>query len=61
MDIDRVFASLQKIRAHVRKWWATGSEIQQLMHDKTADLFQSYDGRALTLSEEGAPIEIDRS
>lgn len=28
MDIDRIFASLDKIKPHVRKWWGTGSEIQ---------------------------------
>ncbi|WP_253075737.1 extracellular solute-binding protein [Bradyrhizobium sp. 139] len=46
MDIDRVFASLDKIKPHVRKWWTVGSEIQQIMQDKAADLVQSYDGRA---------------
>lgn len=29
MDIDRIFASLDKIKPHIRKWWGTGSEIQQ--------------------------------
>ncbi|MER9134564.1 ABC transporter substrate-binding protein [Mesorhizobium sp. M0768] len=61
MDIDRAFASLDKIKPHVRKWWTTGSEIQQMMHDKAADIMQAYDGRALILVDEGAPIEINRN
>ncbi|MES0139500.1 ABC transporter substrate-binding protein [Mesorhizobium sp. M0016] len=60
MDIDRVFASLDKIKPHIRKWWSTGSEIQQMMHDKVVDLAQTYDGRATVLRNEGAPIEISR-
>ncbi|MER8710218.1 ABC transporter substrate-binding protein [Mesorhizobium sp. M1088] len=61
MDIDRVFASLDKIKPHIRKWWTTGSEIQQMMHDKAVDLAQSYDGRALSLIDQGAPLEINRN
>ncbi|TIM41536.1 MAG: extracellular solute-binding protein [Mesorhizobium sp.] len=61
IDIDRAFASLDKIKPHIRKWWATGSEVQQMMHDKVVDLAQSYDGRAITLIEEGAPLEVNRN
>lgn len=61
LDIDRAFASLDKIRPHIRKWWTQGSEIQQLMRDKVVDLAQSYDGRAVQLIDEGAPIEINRN
>ncbi|WP_352757308.1 ABC transporter substrate-binding protein, partial [Mesorhizobium sp. M0955] len=61
MDIDRIFASLDKIKPHVRKWWNTGSEIQQMLHDKAADIYQSYDGRALSLIDQSAPVEINRN
>ncbi|AVA24248.1 ABC transporter substrate-binding protein [Rhizobium sp. NXC24] len=61
MDIDRVFASLDKIKPHIRKWWTSGSEILQIMRDNAADIVQSYDGRALSLIDEGAPIEINRN
>src|SRR5262249_39314983 len=39
----------------------TGSEVQQMMHDKTVDVAQSYDGRALLLMDDGAPLEINRN
>lgn len=61
MDLDRAFASLDRIKPHIRKWWTTGSEVQQLMHDKAVDLAQSYDGRALSLIEQGAPLEVNRN
>ncbi|AGB73623.1 MULTISPECIES: ABC transporter substrate-binding protein [Rhizobium] len=61
MDIDRVFASLDKIKPHIRKWWTSGSEILQIMRDNIADIVQSYDARALTLIDEGGPIEINRN
>lgn len=61
LDIDRIFASLDKIKPHVRKWWTAGSEIQQLMHDKVAGVMNSYDGRAGLLIEQGVPLEINRN
>lgn len=61
LDIDRVFTSLDKIKPHIRKWWSTGSEIQQMMRDKQADVVNCYDGRAGLLIEQGAPLEINRN
>lgn len=61
MDIDRIFASLDKIKPHVRKWWTVGSEIQQIMTDKAADLMQSYSGRAGVVISRGAPLEVTRN
>ncbi|MCA1365757.1 ABC transporter substrate-binding protein [Bradyrhizobium sp. IC3069] len=61
MDVDRIFASLDKIKPHIRKWWTVGSEIQQIMTDKAADLMQSYDGRAGLVVSRGAPMAINRN
>ncbi|AZO36002.1 extracellular solute-binding protein [Mesorhizobium sp. M2A.F.Ca.ET.037.01.1.1] len=61
MDLDRVFKSLDRIKPDIRKWWGTGSEIQQMMHDKAVDLVNAYDGRAGTLIKQGAPLEINRN
>lgn len=61
MDIDRIFASLDKIKPHVRKWWSTGAEVQQIMQQNVADLLSSYDGRAVQSIEQGAPLEINRT
>ncbi|KWV55292.1 ABC transporter [Rhizobium altiplani] len=61
MDVDRVFASLDKIKPHIRKWWTSGSEVLQIMRDDVADIAQSYDGRAISLVDAGEPIEINRN
>ncbi|MEX2697378.1 ABC transporter substrate-binding protein [Rhizobium mongolense] len=61
MDIDRIFASLDKIKPHIRKWWTAGSEIQQLMLSGSGDLMMSYDGRATTAIAQGAPLEMSRN
>ncbi|MBX4921879.1 ABC transporter substrate-binding protein [Rhizobium bangladeshense] len=61
LDIDRIFASLDKIKPHVRKWWTSGSEVLQIMRDNIADVVESYDGRILSLIDEGGPIEINRN
>lgn len=61
MDINRIFASLDKIKPHIRRWYATGSEIQQIMRDGAADIMSSYDGRAQALIDQGAPLEINRN
>lgn len=59
MDIDRAFASLDKIEPHIRKWWNVGSEIQQIMHDKGAGVYQAYDSRTNLLIDQGSPLEIN--
>ncbi|WP_335337270.1 ABC transporter substrate-binding protein [Mesorhizobium erdmanii] len=61
MDIDRIFASLDKIKPHVRKWWTTGAEIQQLMQQNTAALYNSYDSRSVLSVDQGLPLEINRN
>lgn len=61
MDINRIFASLDRIKPHIRKWWTTGSEIGQIMRDGAADIMNSFDGRALTLIDQGSPLEINRN
>ncbi|MFA1621969.1 ABC transporter substrate-binding protein [Rhizobium mongolense] len=61
MDVDRVFASLDKIKPHIRKWWTSGSEILQILRDDVADIAQSYDGRANSLVDSGEPIELNRN
>ncbi|MET4222576.1 putative spermidine/putrescine transport system substrate-binding protein [Bradyrhizobium sp. LB14.3] len=61
IDADRAFASLDKIKPHIRKWWGNGSEILQIMRDGVADLAECFDGRAVFLIDQGAPIEINRN
>lgn len=61
IDIDRAFASLDRIKPHIRKWWTTGSELQQILQTKVADIAHSYTGRPTLLIDQGAPLEIVRN
>ncbi|WP_411783888.1 hypothetical protein [Bradyrhizobium sp. UFLA01-814] len=61
MNINRIFVSMDRIKPPIRKWWTTGSEIQQIMHDKIADVVHTYDGRANLSIDQGTPIEISRN
>ncbi|MDX0321826.1 extracellular solute-binding protein, partial [Sinorhizobium meliloti] len=61
LDIDRAFASLDRIKPHIRKWFVTGSENQQLLHDKVVDIMQTYDGRAIALIDQGEAVEVNRN
>lgn len=61
LDIDRAIASLDRIKPHIRRWWGTGSEIQQMMRDKAAEIGNCYDGRAGAVIDQGAPLEISRN
>jgi putative spermidine/putrescine transport system substrate-binding protein len=61
MDIDRVFKSLDKIKPNVRKWWTVGSEIQQIMTDKAADLMDAFSGRSSLVISRGVPMEQNRN
>jgi putative spermidine/putrescine transport system substrate-binding protein len=58
LDIQRAYRSLDRIRPHIRKWWKSGSEPEQLFHDKVAHLGENYEGRATALQQQGMPIDI---
>lgn len=45
IDIDRAFASLEKIRPHVTAWWSSGAQSQQLATDGEVDLIGIWNGR----------------
>lgn len=61
LDVDRIFSSLDRIKPHIRKWWTSGSEIQQMMHDKAVDLTNTYDGRLNLLIDQGIPLAVNRN
>lgn len=58
LDIDRIFASLNKIRPNIRKWW-TGSEVEQLMSSGSMDATMSFDTSATLVRDAGHPIDIN--
>jgi putative spermidine/putrescine transport system substrate-binding protein len=46
LDVDRAFKKLTEIKPHVKTWWTSGTEPQQLMQDEEVDLCAVWNGRA---------------
>jgi putative spermidine/putrescine transport system substrate-binding protein len=46
LDVDRAFKKLDEIKPHVKTWWSSGTEPQQLMQDEEVDLCMAWNGRA---------------
>ena len=59
LDIDRVFYSLDKIKAQIRKWWTQGNDVMQLFNSGVVEMGMNFDGRVLALQAAGNPIEIN--
>ena len=38
LDVDRAFASLEKIKPHISVWWDSGGQAMQLMKDGEVDM-----------------------
>jgi putative spermidine/putrescine transport system substrate-binding protein len=45
-DLDRAFASLDKIKPHIRVWWTAGPQSTQLLADNEVDLAGIWDDNA---------------
>lgn len=59
INIERAFASLDKIKPYVTKWWDTGALSAQLLERKDAVLGALWNGRAQALIDQGAPLAIE--
>ncbi len=58
LDVDRAFKSLDRIKSHVKVWWTTGAQQQQLIQDGEVDLIAMWNGRASESIGNGAPYRI---
>ncbi|MBL8581771.1 MAG: ABC transporter substrate-binding protein [Rhizobiaceae bacterium] len=58
IDVDRAFASLDRIKPDVAKWWTSGSEVIQLYTSGEVSTGSTYSGRILTAKTEGAPVDL---
>lgn len=59
LDLDRAFRKLDELKPHVKVWWKTGDQSQQIMRDGEVVTAIMYSGRALGLKAAGAPIEVE--
>lgn len=47
LDVDRAFASLQKIKGSVAVWWTSGAQAPQLLEDKEVKYAAVWSGRVV--------------
>ena len=59
IDVDRALKKLDEIRPHVRVWWTSGAQQQQVIQDEEVDLIAMWNGRASdSILNKGANYEI---
>ncbi|SEQ54034.1 putative spermidine/putrescine transport system substrate-binding protein [Devosia sp. YR412] len=58
LDIDRAFASLDKIKSEIAVWWTSGAQGTQLLQNGEVDMLNIWNTRAQTAINDGAPAAI---
>jgi putative spermidine/putrescine transport system substrate-binding protein len=58
IDIDKAFASYDKIKKSVVKWWDTGAIPIQLLTDREVSMTSVWNGRMAALQAAGVPADI---
>ncbi|MCV0397182.1 MAG: ABC transporter substrate-binding protein [Rhizobiaceae bacterium] len=58
LDIDRAFASLDRIKPHVLVWWTAGAQSTQILRDGEVDMIGIWHGRYFEAEEAGAPVAM---
>jgi len=57
-DLDKAFASLDKIKTAVAVWWTTGAQVEQMLTSGEIDMIPTWVSRAQAAQAAGAPVEI---
>lgn len=57
LDLDRAFASLDKIKPHVAVWWKTGAQSQQVMRQGDAVMTLMWSGTAYATKQSGVSLD----
>jgi putative spermidine/putrescine transport system substrate-binding protein len=58
LDVDRAFASLDKIKPHINIWWTSGAQAMQAIQSGDVDMISTWNGRAQAAKDGGAPVSI---
>lgn len=57
LDIERAFASLDRIKPHVKVWWTGGNQPQQLLKDGEVEMSMIWGNRAEEMVDQGEPVK----
>jgi putative spermidine/putrescine transport system substrate-binding protein len=58
LDLDKAFASYDKIKPDVVKWWETGAVPPQMLTDREVVMASVWNGRMAALEKAGVPAAI---
>jgi putative spermidine/putrescine transport system substrate-binding protein len=58
LDLDKAFASYDKIKGDVVKWWETGAVPPQMLTDKEVVLASVWNGRMAAIQKAGVPAAV---
>ena len=58
IDMDRAFAKVAALKAHVGRWWIAGADAPQSLIDGEVDMAAAYNGRIFGAKKEGAPLAL---
>ena len=58
LDLDRAFASLEKIKPHISVWWSSGAQAAQLVADGEVDMIGAWNGRISAAIASGAKYKF---
>lgn len=57
-DLDRAFRALDRIKPHIRVWWAQGPQSSQIIRDAQVDMIGMWSIQATPLVEQKVPVEM---
>jgi putative spermidine/putrescine transport system substrate-binding protein len=57
-NVDRAFATLERIKPDVAVWWTSGAQVEQLLGSGEVDMIPTWISRAQAAQANGAPVEI---
>lgn len=58
IDVDRAFASLDRIREAITLWWEQGAQPAQLLNSGDIDMVAAWHSRIERVRQDGVPVEI---
>lgn len=56
LDLDRAFASLDRIKPHIHVWWTGGAQSVQLLQSGEIEVQPMWSSRLQTMIDSGAPV-----
>lgn len=58
LDVERAFASLDRIKPDVAVWWTSGAQCEQMLKSGEVDMIATWVSRPQAAMADGAPVEI---